>query len=258
MHFGIREHAMAAIVNGMYLHGGLIPYCATFAVFSDYMKNAMRMSAIMEIPVTYILTHDSIGVGEDGPTHQPIEHLAGLRAMPNLRVYRPADGRETTAAWIAAVTGKTPSCLFLSRQTLPMLEGSGDKAFKGGYIIADSEKKTPDVIFMATGSEVNLAVSAKAELLKEGIDARVVSMPCVEDFEAQSKKYKESVLPSNVRARVAIEAGSKDCWYKYVGLDGEVIGMETFGASAPFKHLFTKYGFTVENVVEKAKKVLGK
>lgn len=258
MHFGIREHAMAAIVNGMYLHGGLIPYCATFAVFSDYMKNAMRMSAIMELPVTYILTHDSIGVGEDGPTHQPIEHLAGLRAMPNMKVFRPADGRETAAAWISAITGKEPTCLFLSRQTIPMLEGTGKDAFKGGYILCDSAKKTPDVILIATGSEVNLAVKAKAELAADGIDARVVSMPCMEEFEKQSAKYKESVLPKSVRARVAVEAGAKDCWYKYVGLDGKVIGMDTFGESAPAGKLFVKYGFTVENVVATAKEVLGK
>ena len=255
MHFGIREHAMAAIVNGMYLHGSLIPYCATFAVFSDYMKNAMRMSAIMELPVTYILTHDSIGVGEDGPTHQPIEHLAGLRSMPNMRVYRPADGRETAAAWISALKGKTPSCLFLSRQTLPMLEGTGKNAFKGGYVLADSTKKTPDVILMATGSEVNLAVKAKAVLADSGIDARVVSMPCMEDFEAQSAKYKESVLPSAVRARVAIEAGAPMCWYKYVGLDGKIVGMTTFGESAPAGKLFEKYGFTVDNVVATVKEL---
>lgn len=258
MHFGIREHAMAAIVNGMYLHGGLIPYCATFAVFSDYMKNAMRMSAIMELPVVYVLTHDSIGVGEDGPTHQPIEHLAGLRAMPDMKVYRPADGRETTAAWIAALTGNKPSCLFLSRQTLPMLKGTGKEAFKGGYVLADSDKKTPDVILIATGSEVSLAMKAKAELKNEGIDARVVSMPCMEDFEAQSEKYKNSVLPKSVRARVAIEAGSPLGWYKYVGLDGKVIGMETFGASAPAAKLFEKFGFTVENVVNIVKEVLDK
>ena len=258
MHFGIREHAMAAICNGMYLQGGLLPYCATFAVFSDYMKNAMRMSAIMELPVTYILTHDSIGVGEDGPTHQPIEHLAGLRAMPNLKVYRPADGRETTAAWISAVTGKNPSCLVLSRQTLPMLDGTGEKAFKGGYVLSDSAKKTPDIILIATGSEVSLAMNAKQELLKDGIDARVVSMPCVEDFEAQSEKYKESVLPKSVKARLAIEAGSPMSWYKYVGFDGKIMGIETFGASAPAKKLFEKYGYTVENVVANAKAVLGK
>ena len=258
MHFGIREHAMSAIVNGMYLHGGVTPYCATFAVFSDYMKNAMRMSALMELPVIYILSHDSIGVGEDGPTHQPIEHLTGLRAMPNMKVYRPADGRETTAAWIGALKGKEPSCIVVSRQTLPMLEGTGEKAFKGGYVLADSTKKTPDVILIATGSEVTLAVNAKAELAKDGIDARVVSMPCVEEFEKQSEKYKESVLPKAVRARVAVEAGATMCWYKYVGMDGKVVGIDQFGASAPAKKLFEKYGFTVENVVAAAKEVAGK
>ena len=258
MAFGIREHAMAAICNGMYLHGGLIPYCATFAVFSDYMKNAMRMSAIMEIPVIYILTHDSIGVGEDGPTHQPIEHLAGLRAMPNLRVYRPADGKETTAAWISALTGKNPSCLFLSRQNLPRLENSGEKAFKGGYVLADSNKKTPDAIVIATGSEVALALSAKEQLLGLGIDVRVVSMPCMEDFEAQSEKYKESVLPKAVRARVAVEAGASMCWYKYVGLDGKIVGIDTFGASAPAKKLFEKFGFTTEAVVSAVQEVINK
>ena len=258
MHFGIREHAMAAICNGMYLHGGLLPYCATFTVFSDYMKNAMRMSAIMEIPVTYILTHDSIGVGEDGPTHQPIEHLAGLRTMPNMRVYRPADGRETTMAWISALTGKKPSCLVLSRQTLPMLKGTGENAFRGGYVLADSVKKRPDVIFIATGSEVNLVMKAKEELVKEGIDARVVSMPCIEDFEAQPQRYRDSVLPASVRARIAVEAGATATWYKYVGLDGKVIGIDTFGASAPAGKLFEKYGFTVERVVEETKKLLNK
>ena len=173
--------------------------------------------------------------------------------MPNLKVYRPADGRETTAAWISAVTGKNPSCLVLSRQTLPMLEGTGEKAFKGGYVLCDSQKKVPDIILIATGSEVNLAVSAKAELAKDGIDARVVSMPCVEDFESQSDKYKESVLPSACKKRLAIEAGSPMCWYKYVGFDGKVMGIETFGASAPAKKLFDKFGFTVENVVANAK-----
>lgn len=253
VHFGIREHAMAAICNGVYLHGGLIPYCATFAVFSDYMKNAMRMSAIMKLPVTYILTHDSIGVGEDGPTHQPIEQLAGLRAMPDFNVYRPADGKETAACYISALKGKLPSCLVLSRQTLPRLEGTGKQALKGGYIVSDSEKRTPDMIIIATGSELSLALEAKKELLSGGIDARVVSMPCVEIFDKQSEKYKNSVLPASVTKRLAIEAGSPMCWYKYVGFNGKVIGMETFGKSAPAKALFNEFGFTVENVVETAK-----
>jgi transketolase len=176
--------------------------------------------------------------------------------MPHMKVYRPADGRETTAAWINALTGKDPSCLVLSRQTIPMLDGTGENAMKGGYILADSTKKTPDVILIATGSEVNLAVKAKAELANDGIDARVVSMPCVEDFEAQSAKYKESVLPNAVRARVAIEAGSPMCWYKYVGMDGKIIGMESFGESAPAGKLFVKYGFTVDNVVNTALEVI--
>ncbi len=256
MHFGIREHAMSAIVNGMYLHGGLIPYCATFAVFSDYMKNAMRMSAIMELPVIYLLTHDSIGVGEDGPTHQPIEHLTGLRAMPNMKVYRPADGRETTASWISALTGDQPSCIVVSRQTIPMLDGTGEKAFKGGYILADCNKKTPDAIIIATGSEVTLAVQAKQQLAENGVDVRVVSMPCMEEFEKQSDKYKESVLPTSVRARVAVEAGATMSWYKYVGMDGKVIGIDTFGASAPAKKLFEKFGFTVDKVVEAVNEVI--
>lgn len=258
MHFGIREHAMSAICNGMYLHGGLIPYCATFAVFSDYMRNGMRMSAIMELPVTYVLTHDSIGVGEDGPTHQPIEHLAALRAMPNMRVYRPADGRETTAAWISAITGNSPACLFLSRQTLPMIEGTGKEAFKGGYILKDSKKKVPDIILMSTGSEVGLVLKAQEKLFEEGIDARVVSMPCFEDFEKQSEKYKESVLPKAVKARLAVEAAVPMSWYKYVGLDGKVMGIETFGTSAPVKVIFDHFGFTVDKVIENAKEILNK
>ncbi len=256
LHFGIREHAMCAITNGIFLHGMLRPYCATFAIFSDYMKNAMRMTALMSLPIPFILTHDSIGVGEDGPTHQPIEQLTGLRSMPNMKVYRPADGRETAAAWISAMSGNEPTALFLSRQTLPEIDGTSKDALKGGYIVKDSQKKIPDVILMATGSELNLAVSAKDELLKYNIDVRVVSMPCMEEFEKQPENYKESVLPNQVRARVAIEAGVATCWYKYVGLDGKVIAMNSFGVSAPAKELFKKFGFTVENVVETAKSLI--
>ncbi len=255
VHFGIREHAMGAIANGLYLHGGIMPYCATFAVFADYMKNAMRMSSIMSIPVSYILTHDSIGVGEDGPTHQPIEQLTMLRAMPNMKVFRPCDGVETAVAYVSALTGKCPTSLFLSRQTLPNLEGSSKDAFKGGYVISKEDGKL-DLILMATGSEVILALKAKEQLVKRGLNVRVVSMPCMEEFDAQSKTYKESVLPSKIRARVAIEAGAKTSWYKYVGLDGEVIGMDTFGVSAPANVLFDHFGFTVENVVETALKVI--
>ncbi len=258
MHFGIREHAMAAICNGMALHGGLNAYCATFFVFTDYMKNAMRLSALMDLPVTYILTHDSIGVGEDGPTHQPVEQLVGLRSIPGMKVFRPADGKETTAAWISALTGDTPTALVLTRQTLPLYENTGKDALKGGYILADSEKKVPDLLLIASGSEVELAMNAKTVLKEKGVDARVVSMPCVEVFERQSARYRNSVIPASVRARVCIEAGSPYSWYKYAGLDGAVIGMETFGASGPAEKLFEIYGFTTENVVEKALEVVKK
>ena len=258
IHFGIREHAMAAITNGMQLHGGLKAYCATFFVFTDYMKNAMRLSALMHLPVTYILTHDSIGVGEDGPTHEPVEQLIGLRSIPNMKVYRPADGKETAAAWISALTGNAPTCLVLSRQNLPQYENSGLEALKGGYILADSEKPTPDVILIGTGSEVEQCMQAKKLLAEKGVDARVVSMPCIEEFDKQPLSYKESVLPSEVKARVCVEAGSPYSWYKYAGDCGEIIGMSTFGASGPAKKLFEMFGFTAENVVEKAFRSLNK
>jgi transketolase len=257
MHFGIREHAMAAITNGMQLHGGLRAYCSTFFIFSDYCKHAMRLSALMNVPVVYILTHDSIGVGEDGPTHEPVEQLIALRSIPNMKVYRPADGKETAAAWISALTGTAPTALVLTRQNLPQYENSGLAALKGGYILKDC-KGTPDVLLIASGSEVEQCMEAKEELAKEGIKARVVSMPCFEEFEKQSDEYKEKVLPSAVKARVCVEAGSPYSWYKYAGEKGEIIGMSTFGASAPAPLLFKKFGFTVENVVEKAKLSLAK
>ena len=256
IHFGVREHAMAAICNGIKLHGGLRPYCATFFVFSDYMKNAMRMSSIMNLGIPYILTHDSIGVGEDGPTHQPIEQLAGLRAMPGLIVFRPADSKEVAAGWIAAMTEKHPVALVLTRQDLPLYDNSGLDALKGGYILSDSEKETPDVLLMASGSEVEQCVEAQKLLKAEGVDARVISMPSFELFEAQSEEYKESVMPKAVRARVAVEAAATFGWHKYVGLDGAVIGLDHFGASAPYKFLFKEYGFTAENVAATAKKVV--
>lgn len=258
LHFGIREHAMAAIANGMYLHGGLTVYCATFFVFSDYMKNAMRLSALMNLPVVYILTHDSIGVGEDGPTHEPVEQLVGLRSIPNMKVYRPCDGRETAAAWVSALTGTAPTALVLTRQTLPLYENTGKEALKGGYILSDSEKPTPDVLLIASGSEVQLCMEAQKTLKAEGIDARVVSMPCMEEFEKQPAAYKDHVIPPAVRARVCVEAGSPYSWYRYAGLDGAIIGMSTFGASAPAEKLFEHFGFTPENVVAAAKRVLGK
>lgn len=257
LHFGVREHAMASICNGIAAHGGLLPYCATFFVFSDYLKPAMRLAALMGLPVTYILTHDSIGVGEDGPTHQPIEQLAAMRSIPGFVDFRPADAKETAAGWLYAVTnGNHPVGLALTRQNLPQYEETGKGALQGGYILLDSEKETPDVILIASGSEVELAYKAHAELKTAGIDARVVSMPSMSLFEMQSAEYKESVLPRTVRARVAIEAGSSFGWDKYVGLDGAILAMEGFGASAPAGTLFKKYGFTVENVVKLAKSVL--
>lgn len=251
IHYGIREHAMAAIANGMQLHGGMQAYCATFFVFSDYCKPAMRLSALMKLPVTYIMTHDSIGVGEDGPTHQPVEQLIMLRSIPGLKVYRPADGNETAAAWISAVTGNEPTVLVLTRQNLPQYENSGKEALKGAYVLEDCEG-TPDVILMATGSEVELCVKAKASLAEQGVQARVVSMPCFEEFEKQTAEYKESVLPASVKARVCVEAGSPYSWYKYAGDCGEIVAMESFGTSAPAGKLFPYFGFTAENVVEKA------
>ncbi|MFW2492035.1 transketolase [Clostridium chromiireducens] len=259
LHFGVREHAMAAIANAMYAHGGLKVFCATFFVFSDYMKGAMRLSALMNLPIAYVLTHDSIGVGEDGPTHQPIEQLAALRSMPNMTVFRPADSKETAAAWYYAVTnGTTPTSLVLTRQKLPLYDGCAKRALKGGYILKDSKKETPDVLLMASGSEVELIFKAADELAAKGIDARVISMPAFELFEAQDEAYKESVMPKSVRARVAVEALTSFGWHKYVGLDGEVISLDTFGASGNAETLFKQFGFTVENVVEKAVKVAGK
>lgn len=257
IHFGVRELGMGAMTNGLALHGGVRPYAGTFFVFSDYMKPMIRLAALMGLPTTYVLTHDSIGVGEDGPTHEPIEQLAMLRSIPNVNVFRPADATETAAGWYLAVTSqKTPTALVLTRQNLPQLAGSSKDALKGAYIIADASKAVPDAIIMASGSEVELAVNAKAELAKDGIDVRVVSMPCLELFEQQDEAYKEQVLPKTVRARVAVEAASDFGWGKYVGLDGATVSMKSFGASAPAGTLFKKFGFTTENVVETVKKVV--
>ena len=257
VHFGIREFAMAAACNGIMLYGGLRPYCATFMVFSDYLKPAMRMAALMKLPVLYILTHDSIGVGEDGPTHQPIEHLASIRAIPDTNLFRPADKKETAAAYIAALSGTMPTALALTRQNLPQLEETDvKKAMLGGYILRGSEK--PDVILMASGSEVELAMKAADELEAKGKKVRVVSMPCTDIFDRQSAEYKESVLPGSVRARVAIEAGCAMSWYKYIGLDGETVTVDHFGASAPAGILFKEFGFTVENVVAAAERAMSK
>ncbi len=258
LHFGVRELAMAAMANGITLHGGLKNYVATFFVFSDYTKPMVRLAALMGLPVTYVFTHDSIGVGEDGPTHEPIEQLAMLRSQPNVNVFRPADATETAAGWYLAVTSeKTPTALVLTRQNLPQLAGSSKDALKGAYVVSEAkDAANMDGIIIATGSEVSLAVDTQAKLAGEGVDVRVVSMPCMDLFEQQSAEYKESVLPKKVRARVAVEALSDFGWGKYVGLDGATVSMKGFGASAPAAVLFEKFGFTVDHVAEVVRKVV--
>ena len=248
--FGVREFAMGTVLNGMALHGGLRVYGGTFFVFSDYLKAAVRLSALQGLPVTYVLTHDSIAVGEDGPTHEPIEHLAGLRAIPNLNVFRPADARETQAAWYLAAKSKTtPTALVLSRQNLTVEEGTDfNKVAKGAYVVYENAADF-DTILIATGSEVNLAVSAAKELASQGGKVRVVSMPSTDVFDVQDAAYKEEILPNAVRRRVAVEMGASQNWYKYVGLDGYVLGIDSFGASAPAPKVLAEYGFTVENLV---------
>jgi len=257
LHFGIREHAMTAIANAFAAYGGLRPYVAGFFVFSDYMKPAMRLSALMKLPVTYIMTHDSIGVGEDGPTHQPVEQLASLRSIPGFTVYRPCDTKETAAAWSYALN-KTdgPTALVLTRQNLPLLPETGKGAYKGAYILKEELNPAtgkPDILLMASGSEVELIYNAMPILKEAGIHARVISVPSLEVFERQSDAYKEEIMPKAIRARLAVEAASSFGWHKYTGLDGDVIGIDSFGASAPAPALFKSFGFTVESVVEKAK-----
>ncbi|MEV0321034.1 transketolase [Streptomyces sp. NPDC050658] len=259
VHFGIREFSMAAEMNGIALHGNTRIYGGTFLVFSDYMRNAVRMSALMQLPVTYVWTHDSVGLGEDGPTHQPVEHLASLRAIPGLNVVRPADANETAIAWREILrrgsAKPAPHGLALSRQGLPVFEANSDAA-KGGYVLAEASKQTPDVVLIATGSEVQLAVAARETLEAEGIATRVVSMPSVEWFEEQDQEYKDSVLPSAVKARVAVEAGIGLTWYRYVGDAGRIVSLEHFGASADANVLFAEFGFTAENVAAQARESL--
>ena len=259
--FGVREHAMGAAVNGMALHGGVIPYGATFLIFSDYMRPAIRLSALMQTPSTFIFTHDSIGLGEDGPTHQPIEQLMSLRAIPGLTVFRPADANETAAAWGCALEMRGPRVLVLTRQALPVLEGDRERVHagvaKGAYVVADSEHGKPAVVLIATGSEVHLAMAARAELSRRGIGTRVVSMPSWELFRAQKPRYRSSVLPKSAR-KVAIEAGATLGWREWVGDRGSVVGLDRFGASAPGPVVMEKLGFNMENVVETALAVLGK
>jgi transketolase len=254
IHYGVREFAMASIANGIALHGGLITYVATFFVFSDYMKHSIRLSALMGLPVMYVFTHDSIGVGEDGPTHEPIEHLAAIRSMPGVYMFRPADSKETAAAYTFAINAKAPTCLALTRQNLPLYEETGQDALKGGYILKDSDDVK--VILIGTGSEVELCVNAYEELKAKGIGARVVSMPCTELFDEQPDAYKEIVLPSAIAARVVVEAGTSFGWGKYVGLKGEYVTIDHFGASAPADILFKEFGFTTENLVKKALKAI--
>ena len=255
--FGVREFAMATVLNGLMLHGGVRVFGGTFFVFSDYLKGALRLSALQNLPVTYVFTHDSIAVGEDGPTHEPIEHLASLRTIPNTYVFRPADATETQAAWyLSQKTNDRPTSIVLTRQNLPILENSSfEKVAKGAYVVYETSADF-DTILIATGSEVALAIDVARELEKEGFKVRVVSMPSVELFEEQSKEYKEELLPLNIRRRVSLEMGNSSLWYKYVGLDGLAIGIDKFGASAPANKVIEEYGFTVEAVVEKIKNEL--
>lgn len=261
VYFGIREHAMGAALNGIALHGGVKPFGGTFFVFSDYLKPTIRLAALQKLPVTYVFTHDSIAVGEDGPTHQPIEQLASLRSIPGLTVIRPSDANETVSAWAYTLSRKDePVAIVLTRQNLPVFketaEGNVEALSKGAYILKDSMKASPDVILIATGSEVALAVQAKEELDKQGVDARVVAMPSWELFEKQTQEYKELVLPRSVTKRVAIEMGSPFGWERYVGLDGKIIGMDTFGASGPGEEVLERFGFTVDNIVQTVTKLV--
>ncbi|HHE55780.1 MAG TPA: transketolase, partial [Caldithrix abyssi] len=259
LHFGIREHAMGAIVNGLVL-SKLKAFGATFFVFSDYMKPAIRLAALMKIPAIYVFTHDSIGVGEDGPTHQPVEHLAALRATPNVEVFRPADANEVVWGWHLALTQKDrPTALVLTRQNLPTIDRSkyatAKEALKGGYILADAENE-PQVILIATGSEVHLCLQAYEQLTSEGVQVRVVSMPSTTLFERQSEEYREKVLPSSIKKRIVVEAGSSWGWERYAGLEGRIIALDSFGKSAPQKQLMEYFGFTTENITKQVKEML--
>ena len=256
MHFGVREHGMVAIASGMALYGGLRPYTAGFFIFSDYKKAAIRLSSLMKLPVINILTHDSIGVGEDGPTHQPIEQLASLRSIPNYTVFRPADTKEVAASYLYALQNNLPTSIVLTRQKTRLLAETGKEALKGAYILRDSEN--PEVLLIASGSEVSLIYDAYDELLKKGVKSRVISMPSCAVYERQPLEYRKSVMPNSIRARVVVEAASPFGLHRYAGLDGKIIGVIGFGDSAPADEIFKKHGFTVENVVNTALKTLGK
>jgi transketolase len=256
--WGVREHTMAACCSGMALHRGIRPYAATFFIFTDYARPAIRLAALMELPVIYVMTHDSIGVGEDGPTHQPIEHLASLRAMPNMCVIRPADANETAYAWRAAMERSGgPTMLVLTRQGLPVFDrtegGGANELLRGAYVLSREKGAVPDIILLASGSEVQLIFEAQGRLSAVGIDARVVSMPSWDLFLEQSTEYRDQVLPPKVKARLAVEAGVPLGWHQWVGDSGDIIAITKFGASAPARETFKRYGLTVENVVERAK-----
>ena len=261
LHYGVREFGMGAIANGIATHGGFIPYDATFLVFMEYMHNAVRMSSLSHTRIIHVFTHDSIGLGEDGPTHQPVEQLADLRNLPGLATWRPCDATETTAAWVEGLKRETgPTALIFSRQDLPAQsrdEAQLKNIRRGGYVLKDAEGGQPELILIATGSEVGLAMDAAKELEGQGNKVRVVSMPCTSAFDEQDESYRESVLPRSVRARLAVEAAIPSTWYKYVGLDGDVIGMTTYGESGKAGDLFKHFGFTVDNVVARAEKLLG-
>ncbi|HWC84009.1 MAG TPA: transketolase [Pseudonocardiaceae bacterium] len=256
LHFGIREHAMGSILNGIALHGGTRPYGGTFLIFSDYMRPAVRLAALMQLPVIYVWTHDSIGLGEDGPTHQPVEQLAALRAIPGMSVLRPADANETAHAWQAVLADPSgPAGLALSRQDLPILEGTtAEGVARGGYVLAEASSGRPEVVLVGTGSEVQLAVAARKILESEGVATRVVSMPCVEWFDRQDRSYRDQVLPPSVRARVVVEAGTAQPWHRFAGDAGEIVSLERFGASADYRTLFSHFGITTEAVAEAARR----
>ncbi len=259
LHFGVREHAMGSILSGIALHGPTRPYGGTFLIFSDYMRGAVRLASVMQVPVTYVWTHDSIGLGEDGPTHQPIEHMAALRAIPGLSMVRPGDANETAGAWKAILERRGPCGLALTRQNIPVLEGTSHEGVaKGGYVLAEASSGLPQVILIATGSELQMAVEAREALEADGVATRVVSMPCVEWFQEQDSAYRESVLPPIVKARVSVEAGIAMPWHQFTGDLGENVSIEHFGASADYQTLFREFGFTTENVVAAAKRSLGK
>ena len=262
-HFGVREHGMGSIINGMSVHGGVIPYGGTFLVFSDYMRPAVRLSALSHYPSIWVYTHDSIGLGEDGPTHQPIEHLAALRAIPNLVVIRPGDANEVTEAWKVAISRRHgPTALILTRQAIPVLDRTiyapADGLQQGAYVLADMGDTKPEIILMATGSEVSLIIDAGARLASEGVNVRLVSFPSWELFEAQDEAYRDLVLPPEIKTRLSVEAAVSQGWEKWVGDQGDCISVERFGASAPYKIIFENYGLTVENVIQRARQLIAR